>query len=80
MDIQQIITQLQNKFGGSLDSSKITGALKGMDLSSFSFSDIVSKLKTDGLIGDLDGDGVQESFIEEIKGKASSMLGGMFGK
>ena len=33
MDIQQIITQLQNKFGGSLDSSKITGALKGMDLS-----------------------------------------------
>lgn len=51
-----------------------------MDLSNFSFSDIVSKLKTDGLIGDLDGDGVQESFIEEIKGKASSMLGGMFGK
>ena len=39
-------------------------------------SEIIEKVKSSGLIGDLDGDGVQESVIEEIKGK----IGGIFGK
>lgn len=80
MEIQEIITQLQGKFGNSFDITKVTSALQGMDLKNFSITDIVSKLKLDGLVGDLDGDGVQESIIEEIKGKAGSMLGGIFGK
>ncbi len=83
MDIQQIISQLQGKFGNSLDVPQITKMLQGMDLSKISFNDIVSKLTAGGLIGDLDGDGVQESLIDEIKGKAGGMLGGlgkMFGK
>ncbi len=83
MDIQQIISQLQGQFGSSLNVPQVTKMLQGMDLSKISFSDIVSKLTEGGLIGDLDGDGVQESLIEEIKGKAGDMLGGlgkMFGK
>ena len=36
--------------------------------------EIVEKVKGSGLIGDLDGDGVQESVIDEIKGK----IGGLF--
>ncbi len=83
MDIQQIISQLQGKFGSSIDVPQITKLLQGMDLSKFSFNDIVAKLSTSGLIGDLDGDGKQESLIDEIKGKAGDMLGGlgkMFGK
>ena len=54
----------------------MTEHLKGVDLSNFSMSEIVEKVKGSGLIGDLDGDGVQESVIEEIKGK----IGGLFGK
>lgn len=83
MDLQQIISQLQGKFGNSLDIPQITKMLQGMDLNKTSFSDIVSKLASNGLLGDLDGDGKQESLIDELKGKASSMLGGlggMFGK
>lgn len=83
MDIQQIISQLQGKFGNTFDVSQVTKMLQGMDLSKFSFNDIVAKLTTNGLIGDLDGDGVQESLIDELKGKAGNMLGGlgkMFGK
>lgn len=83
MDIQQIISQLQGKFGNSIDVPQITKMLQGMDLSKISFNDIVSKLTAGGLIGDLDGDGVQESLIDEIKGKAGDMLGGLgkiFGK
>ena len=38
--------------------------------------EIIEKVKGAGLIGDLDGDGVQESVIDEIKGK----IGGIFGK
>lgn len=77
MDIQQIISQLQGKFGNSIDVPQITKMLQGMDLSKISFNDIVSKLTAGGLIGDLDGDGVQESLIDEIKGKAGDMLGGL---
>lgn len=83
MDIQQIISQLQGKFGNSLDVPQISQMLQGMDLSKLSFSDIVSKLTQSGLIGDLDGDGVQESLIDELKGKAGEVFGGlgkMFGK
>ena len=50
--------------------------LKGIDTSKFSMEEIIEKVKGSGLIGDLDGDGVQESVIEEIKGK----IGGLFGK
>ncbi len=35
----------------------------------------LQKVKSVGL-GDLDGDGVQESAFEEIKGKISSLFGG----
>lgn len=80
MEIQEIITQLQSKFGGGFDVSKVTEALKGVDLKGLSFEDIVSKVKEGGLLGDLDGDGVKESFVEEIKGKAGQIFGGMFGK
>lgn len=83
MEIQQIISQLQGKFGSSFDVSQVTKLLQGMDLSKISFNDIVAKLASNGLIGDLDGDGVKEGLIDEIKGKAGDMLGGlgkMFGK
>lgn len=76
MDIQNIISELQSKFGGKIDASAIKEHLKGIDTSKFSISEIVEKLKTGGLVGDLDGDGVQESTFEEIKGK----IGGIFGK
>lgn len=77
MDIQQIISQLQGKFGNSFDVTKVTNMLQGMDLSKISFNDIVSKLATSGLIGDLDGDGKKENIIDELKGKAEGMLGGL---
>lgn len=84
MEIQEIIGQLKDKFGDKVDFSQITEKLKGMDLSKFAnISQVVSHLKDGGLLGDLDGDGVQESFTEEIKGKASELLGGIgniFGK
>lgn len=76
MDIQNIISQLQSKFGDKFDVSAVTEHLKGIDTSNFSFSEIVEKIKGNGLIGDLDGDGVEESVFEEIKGK----IGGIFGK
>ena len=80
MEIQEITTQLQSKFGGWFDVSKVTEILKGVDLKGMSFDDIVSKVKEGGLLGDLDGDGVKESLVDEIKGKAGQIFGGMFGK
>lgn len=76
MDLQSIISELTSKFGGSFDISAVTEHLKGIDTSNFSMTEIIEKVKESGLIGDLDGDGVQESVIEEIKGK----IGGLFGK
>ena len=76
MDIQSILTELTSKFGGSFDIAKVTESLKGIDTSKFSMTEIIEKIKGEGLIGDLDGDGVQESAFEEIKGK----LGSLFGK
>ncbi len=83
MELNEIITQLKDKFGDKLDISKVTELLKGTDHSKMSFTDIVAKIKEGGLLGDLDGDGVEEGLMDEIKGKASQMLGGlghMFGK
>lgn len=76
MDIQNIISELQSKFGRKIDVSAITEHLKGIDTSKFSISEIIEKVKGAGLVGDLDGDGVKESAFEEIKGK----IGGLFGK
>jgi len=76
MDIQSIISQLSSKFGDKFDITAVTKHLKGIDTSKFSMDEIIEKVKGAGLIGDLDGDGVQESAFEEIKGK----IGGLFGK
>lgn len=78
MDIQQIIAQLQEKFGNSIDISKITNILKGLDLKNLSLSDIIAKLKADGVLGNLDG--VKDNLVDGLKDKAAGMLGGMFGK
>lgn len=76
MDIQNIISELQSKFGGKIDVGAIKEHLKGIDTSKFSISEIVEKVKGAGLVGDVDGDGVKESTFDEIKGK----IGGLFGK
>ncbi len=76
MDLQNILSELTSKFGSSFDISAVTEHLKGIDTSNFSMEEIIEKVKGSGLIGDLDGDGVQESVIDEIKGK----IGGIFGK
>ena len=76
MDLQNILSEFTSKFGGSFDISSVTEHLKGIDTSNFSMEEIIEKVKGAGLIGDLDGDGVQESVIDEIKGK----IGGIFGK
>lgn len=75
MDIQSIISELTSKFGGKFDVSAVTEHLKGIDTSKFSMNEIIDKIKSAGLIGDLDGDGVKESVLEEIKGKIGSMFG-----
>lgn len=75
MDIQNILSELTSKFGGSFDVTKVTEHLKGIDTSKFSMTEIIEKVKGAGLIGDLDGDGVKESAFEEIKGKIGSIFG-----
>lgn len=75
MDIQSIITELKSKFGDTFDVAAVKEKLQGVDTSKFSMSEIIAKIKSDGLIGDLDGDGVKESAFEEIKGKISNMFG-----
>lgn len=76
MNIESVIKELTSKFGGgSFDVSAVTEHLKGIDLSNFSMSEVIEKVKGSGLIGDLDGDGVQESVIEELKGKIGSIFG-----
>lgn len=83
MDIQEILNQLKEKFGDSLDMGKITNALKSIDLKNLSFPDIVSKLHADGLLGDvknLNLDSLKGNVLEGLKNKAGGMLGGIFGK
>ncbi|MCM1163958.1 MAG: hypothetical protein NC339_06905 [Muribaculaceae bacterium] len=75
MDIQNILSQLISKFGNNFDITAVTEHLKGMDTGNLSITEIIEKVKGAGLIGDLDGDGVQESAIEEIKGKIGSLFG-----
>lgn len=75
MDLDNILSELTSKFGGSFDLSAVTEHLKGIDTSKFSMSEIIEKVKSSGLIGDLDGDGVKESAFEEIKGKISDIFG-----
>ena len=80
MDIQEIIKQLTAKFGDSFDITKVTDVLKTLDLKNLSFSDIVSKLGAQGLLENVNLDSVKGSVVDELKSKAGSMLGGMFGK
>lgn len=80
MDIQEIISQLKDKFGDSFDISKVTGVLKSLDLKNLSLTDIISKLTADGLLGKGGLDNVKDNVIDGLKSKAGSMLGGIFGK
>ena len=75
MDIQEIIGQLKDKFGDKVDVDAITAHFKGTDTSNFSVTDIIEKVKNAGFLGDLDGDGVNEGLVEEIKGKIGSLFG-----
>ena len=87
MDFTQILSQLQSQLGDKVDLSaikdkadisKLPELLKGIELPE-SAKNLVSMLQGFN-VGDLDGDGVQESLVEELKGKAQKMLGGLFGK
>lgn len=75
MDVQNVITELKEKFGDKFDVSAVKEHLKNIDLSKFSMSEIVDKVKNAGFLGDLDGDGVKENVFEEIKGKVSNLFG-----
>ena len=83
MDIQEILGQLKDKFGDSFDITKVTNALKLLDLKNLSLTDIISKLHADGLlsnVGNLNLDSVKDNVIDGLKNKAGGMLGGLFGK
>ena len=80
MEISEVITKLKDQFGDKINVAKITEMFKGQDLSKFSMSEIIAKVKEGGLLGDLGGDGKVENVLDELKGKASDLLGGMFGK
>lgn len=80
MDIQAILKQLTAQFGNSFDVSKVTDVLKTLDLKNLSFTDIVSKLTSHGLLDNVNLDSVKGNVLDGLKGKAGSILGGMFGK
>ena len=80
MDVQEIIKQLTAKFGNSFDISKVTEVLKTLDLKNLSFSDIVSKLGSHGLLENVNLDNVKDDLLDGLKSKAGGMLGGIFGK
>ena len=80
MDIQDIIKQLTAKFGNNFDISKVTDVLKTLDIKNLSLTDIISKLHADGLLNNVNLDGVKDSVVDNLKSKAGSMLGGIFGK
>ncbi len=82
MDFGKILGQLQGQLGDKVDLSSIQGKtdvnkipelLNGVELPSAA-KDLLAKLQAGGA-GDLDGDGVQESLAEELKGKAEQVLG-----
>ncbi|MDE5822771.1 MAG: hypothetical protein K2H50_05380 [Paramuribaculum sp.] len=80
MDIQDILSQLTAKFGDNFDISKVTDALKGIDLKNLDFSQILSKLHADGLLNNLNLDSVKGGVLDGLKDKAGDILGGIFGK
>lgn len=80
MDIQEILKQLTAQFGNSFDVSKVTDVLKNLDLKNLSFTDIVSKLTSHGLLGNVNVDSLKGNVIDGLKSKAGGILGGMFGK
>lgn len=80
MDIQDILSQLTAKFGDNFDISKVTDALKGIDLKNLDFSQILSKLHADGLLSNLNLDSVKGNVLDGLKDKAGDILGGIFGK
>ena len=80
MDIQDIISRLTAKFGNNFDLSKVTEALKGIDLKNLDFSQILSKLHAEGLLDNLNLDSVKGGVLDGLKGKAGDILGGIFGK
>ena len=80
MDIQDIIKQLTAKFGNNFDIAKVTDVLKTLDIKNLSLTDIISKLHADGLLNNVNLDGVKDNVMDNLKSKAGSMLGGIFGK
>lgn len=44
MDLQNILSELTSKFGGSFDISSVTEHLKGIDTSNFSMEEIIEKV------------------------------------
>ncbi|MDE6049175.1 MAG: hypothetical protein K2G09_05720, partial [Paramuribaculum sp.] len=70
MDIQDIISQLTAKFGDNFDISKVTDALKGIDLKNLDSSQILSKLHADGLLNNLNLDSVKGGVLDGLKDKA----------
>jgi len=80
MEISEVITKLKDQFGDKINVAKVKEMFNGKDMGKFSMSEIIEKVKSGGLLGDLDGDGKVESAFSELKGKASDLLGGMFGK
>ena len=80
MDIQEILKQLTAQSGNSFDVSKVTDVLKTLDLKNLSFTDIVSKLTSHGLLENVNVDSLKGNVIDGLKSKAGGILGGMFGK
>ncbi len=80
MNIQEIISQLTEKFGGSFDISKVTELLKTLDLKNLSFADVVAKLQASGLLDNVNLDSIKGGMLDGLKSKAGNILGGMFGK
>ncbi len=80
MNIQEIISQLTEKFGGSFDISKVTELLKTLDLKNLSFADVVAKLQASGLLDNVNLDSIKGGMLDGLKSKAGNILGGMLGK
>ncbi len=80
MNIQEIISQLTEKFGGSFDISKVTELLKTLDLKNLSFTDVVAKLQASGLLDNVNLDSIKGGMLDGLKSKAGNILGGMLGK
>ncbi len=80
MEVQEVIKQLTEKVGDNFDISKVTEFLKTIDLKNFSLSDIITKLGAQGLLDNVNLDGLKGNMIDELKDKAGGMLGGIFGK